>query len=405
MTITATSSTGPRSHGSCCWRGRWTWPRRRSASSPCRRQPASPYLALWNRLADFDPADLDAAFAGRVGGQGDADAHPTLYAVHADDWPEFHNAMVPRLRGRVIGCTTFASDREWAVHRSNADALAASLLATFVAPPAHRRRDPGHGSKPGSWWSGRRELWWALRTFAPVNSTPRLAIRGRTTARTSFVAAGTQPTSSDKGEADEALQTLDLALPGGLRAGFGRRHGALRHGGALPRSAPRCAAWAAGWSSWTGPDGRRAVRRPRRSHGRTPDTPGPAAAPPDVGQHPAGVRRPNPPHPAGAPRRHRHDRTGTSCRPCWSTGTSPGCGAPSTAPSRPRRSVACAADDWEGLAAEAQGPTGVARRSTSPGPTAATTAGGPTYPEPRSDCSPRSGRAEIRPATCERGSR
>ena len=26
--------------------------------------PASPYLALWNRVTDFDPADLDAAFAG-----------------------------------------------------------------------------------------------------------------------------------------------------------------------------------------------------------------------------------------------------------------------------------------------------------------------------------------------------
>ena len=28
------------------------------------QHPASPYLALWNRLIDFDPADLDAAFAG-----------------------------------------------------------------------------------------------------------------------------------------------------------------------------------------------------------------------------------------------------------------------------------------------------------------------------------------------------
>lgn len=27
------------------------------------QQPASPYLALGNRLTDFDPADLDAAFA------------------------------------------------------------------------------------------------------------------------------------------------------------------------------------------------------------------------------------------------------------------------------------------------------------------------------------------------------
>src|SRR5207247_7818759 len=27
------------------------------------QEPASPYIALWNRLTDFDPADLDRAFA------------------------------------------------------------------------------------------------------------------------------------------------------------------------------------------------------------------------------------------------------------------------------------------------------------------------------------------------------
>ena len=27
------------------------------------QSPASPYLALWNRIAAFDPADLDRAFA------------------------------------------------------------------------------------------------------------------------------------------------------------------------------------------------------------------------------------------------------------------------------------------------------------------------------------------------------
>ncbi len=37
------------------------------------QEPASPYIALWNRLVDFDPADLDAAFADAPGGQGVAD--------------------------------------------------------------------------------------------------------------------------------------------------------------------------------------------------------------------------------------------------------------------------------------------------------------------------------------------
>ena len=29
------------------------------------QHPASPYIALWNRLKDFDPAELDEAFARR----------------------------------------------------------------------------------------------------------------------------------------------------------------------------------------------------------------------------------------------------------------------------------------------------------------------------------------------------
>ena len=57
---------------------------------------ASPYLALWNRLADFDPADLDAAFVDRRVVKASL-IRLTLHSVHAEDYPEFHNAMVPSL--------------------------------------------------------------------------------------------------------------------------------------------------------------------------------------------------------------------------------------------------------------------------------------------------------------------
>ena len=36
------------------------------------QEPASPYVALWNRLVEFDPADLDRAFADRARHQGHA---------------------------------------------------------------------------------------------------------------------------------------------------------------------------------------------------------------------------------------------------------------------------------------------------------------------------------------------
>jgi Winged helix DNA-binding domain len=52
------------------------------------QQPASPYLALWNRVSGFDPGELDAAFAGHqvVGAQL---MRITMHAVHAEDHQAF----------------------------------------------------------------------------------------------------------------------------------------------------------------------------------------------------------------------------------------------------------------------------------------------------------------------------
>ena len=48
------------------------------------QEPASPYLALWNRLAGFDPADLDAALTDRTVVKATL-MRITLHAVHAED--------------------------------------------------------------------------------------------------------------------------------------------------------------------------------------------------------------------------------------------------------------------------------------------------------------------------------
>ncbi len=50
-------------------------------------------------------------------------------------------------------------------------------------------------------------VWWALRTFAPLLRSPTGG-PWSFDSRTSFVAAGTEPASSDKDAADVALQTL-----------------------------------------------------------------------------------------------------------------------------------------------------------------------------------------------------
>ena len=57
------------------------------------QEPVSPYLALWNRIAAFDPADLDRAFAESAVVKATL-MRITLHAAHVDDYPAFHAAMV-----------------------------------------------------------------------------------------------------------------------------------------------------------------------------------------------------------------------------------------------------------------------------------------------------------------------
>ena len=61
------------------------------------QEPASPYLALWNRIAGFDPADLDTAFADGTVVKATL-MRVTLHAVHADDHPVLYQAMLGAMR-------------------------------------------------------------------------------------------------------------------------------------------------------------------------------------------------------------------------------------------------------------------------------------------------------------------
>ncbi len=318
----------------------------------------------------------------------------TLHVVHPDDRPAMHLAMQPSLRTRMFDRRFTGSG----LTIDDADALVPGLLE-FAATPRT-------GGEIEAWLDERLDVspkgvWWALRTFAPLLRAPTGG-PWSFDSRTSFVAASTEPTSSDKDEADEALQTLIWRY----LEGFGPASVADMALFALVarsrvRTALRGLTGSAGAAGRAGR--RRALRRPRRTTaGRR--NPGPAPAAPDVGQHPAGVRRPDPPHPAGVPRRHRQIERRRPADPAGRRvrrrGVAPGRrrhrghGLPS--PARRR---------MEGARRRGAGPYRRCSPIASPGLTAATTAGGPTYPEPRSDYSPRSGRAEIRPATCERGSR
>jgi hypothetical protein len=148
------------------------------------QQPASPYIALWNRLADFDPADLDAAFAGHAVVKATL-MRITLHAVHADDYPAFHNAMLPSLRASRLHDRRYTTS---GLTIADADALLPQLLEFATRPRTKAEVEELLAARlgaPNPW------AWWALRTFAPLLHAPT---RGPWSfgPRASFVAAPTQ---------------------------------------------------------------------------------------------------------------------------------------------------------------------------------------------------------------------
>ncbi|WP_402463406.1 winged helix DNA-binding domain-containing protein [Isoptericola aurantiacus] len=130
------------------------------------QEPASPYLALWNRVAGFDPADLDTAFtAGDV--VRSTLLRLTLHAVHRDDWARFHHAMTHPLRGSRLNDRRFTPAQLTA---AEADDVRDALLAFCAAPRTQAEilteltRILDADRAPAAWF--------ALRTLAPLHHVP-----------------------------------------------------------------------------------------------------------------------------------------------------------------------------------------------------------------------------------------
>jgi hypothetical protein len=123
------------------------------------QMPASPYVALWNRVVDFVPADLDEAFAARQVVKATL-MRITLHAVHVDDYPWFHAAMQPTLRGARLGDRRFT---ETGVTAAEADALV-PRLRELVAEPRTSAECQAIHDEP--------RVWWALRHYGPLWHAP-----------------------------------------------------------------------------------------------------------------------------------------------------------------------------------------------------------------------------------------
>lgn len=129
------------------------------------QEAASPYLALWNRLVGFDPADLDVAFTDRSIVKATL-IRITLHAVHADDYPAFHGAMVGSLRGSRLADARFEASR---MSIAEVDALLPDLLAFLAEARKPVEIEAFFEKRLGD---RRERLWWAYRTFAPLLHVP-----------------------------------------------------------------------------------------------------------------------------------------------------------------------------------------------------------------------------------------
>ncbi|HEY2577428.1 MAG TPA: winged helix DNA-binding domain-containing protein [Streptosporangiaceae bacterium] len=165
------------------------------------QQPASPYLALWNRLSAFDPAELDAAFASHTVVKSTL-MRITMHAVHAEDYCPFREAMEPTLRGSRLGDPRFTA---CGLTAEDAGELLPDLL-DFAA-------EPRTGAECMAWLGERLDApmeltsWRMLRQYAPLLHSPTGGPWSFATQAT-FVAARTRPVLADPGVPTTALPTL-----------------------------------------------------------------------------------------------------------------------------------------------------------------------------------------------------
>src|SRR5436305_7730038 len=126
------------------------------------QEPASPYLALWNRVSGFDPADLDRAFADHSVVKGSL-MRITLHAVEETDYPAFHEAILPSLRAARLNDRRFLRT---GLTAADADALLPEVLEFAADPRTNAEGEAwlderlGVTPKPG--------VWWAFRHFGPL---------------------------------------------------------------------------------------------------------------------------------------------------------------------------------------------------------------------------------------------
>ncbi|ONI69094.1 hypothetical protein BWI15_20895 [Kribbella sp. ALI-6-A] len=128
------------------------------------QHPASPYVALFNRVAGFDPHELDAAFGNGLVVKATL-MRMTLHAVHCDEHPEFRAAIVPMMDGTRFQAAFAAGG----LTSAEAQAVATELAAYASEPRSGAEFEAWLHERLGT---GATELWWAMRAVAPLLHAP-----------------------------------------------------------------------------------------------------------------------------------------------------------------------------------------------------------------------------------------
>ncbi|MEV7871159.1 winged helix DNA-binding domain-containing protein [Streptomyces sp. NPDC088124] len=170
---------------------------------------ASPYLALWNRVRDFAPEDLDAAFAERRIVKATL-MRITLHAVHAEDHAPYHAAMLGTLRSARLHDRRFTST---GLTHTDADELLPRLAAYLARP---RTGAEVEKEVTGRFGEHAHRVWWALRTYAPIHHAPTGGPWSFTLPN-AYLASPSAPGATPPDVADAAAGTRRLLL-GYLRA-------------------------------------------------------------------------------------------------------------------------------------------------------------------------------------------
>lgn len=165
---------------------------------------ASPYVALWNRIAGFDPAGLDAAFTAREVVKSTL-MRLTLHAVHAQDYRPFREAVQPSVRAARLGSRFTVSG----LTAEDADVLVPELLDFADRPRTTAECEAWLGDRLGA--APQPGAWWGLRQYAPLLHAPTGA-PWSFGERPSYVAPPNRPRTvpADPEVSQESLRTLVL---------------------------------------------------------------------------------------------------------------------------------------------------------------------------------------------------